>query len=119
MARTLRLVAIIAGALVVIVASIAWVSVTFTDRSFACGTAWGEARHGETLPAILVAAASKPPTPGLHELTLGPHTRFVTLCRGQARGRLVESGAAIVLALVGVGFAVRPRRKTDPDLAAT
>ena len=116
MARTLRLVAIIAGALVVIVASIAWVSVTFTDRSFACGTAWGEARHGETLPAVIVAAASKPHRLGLQVTTFGPQTRFVTLCRGRARTRLVESGAAIVLALVGVGFAVRMRRKPNAGL---
>jgi hypothetical protein len=117
MGPPLRRLAIVAIALVVIVVSIAWVSVTFIDRSFACGMSWGEARHGETLPAAFVDAASQPRRLGVLT-TIGPHTRFVPLCRGQARGRLVESGTAIALALVGVGFAVRPRRKPDTDIAA-
>src|SRR5258705_8907665 len=115
MAQTVRRLIAIAIAVVVIVGAVAWVSVTFTDRSYACGTALGEARHGEVLPAVLVG--SKPPRPGL--LLLGPPGTTVTLCRGQARARLVESGGVIVLALVAVGFALRPRRKQRPEIAPT
>jgi hypothetical protein len=117
MVHALRRFTIVGIAVVVVAAAIAWVSVTFTDRSFACGTALGEARHGETMPAVLFG--SKPPSPGNYALPLGPGTPFVTLCRGQARARLAESGAAIVLALVGVVFAFRPRRKEPPGLART
>ena len=117
MAQTVRRLLIIAIALIVIVGAVAWVSVTFTDRSFACGTASGEARHGERVPAVLVHYSQL--SPGLHELTLGPGSPFVTLCRGQARARLVESGALILLALVAIGFALRPRRKQPPEIATT
>ena len=117
MVHALRRFTIVGIALVVVVAAIAWVSVTFTDRSFACGTALGEARHGETMPAVLFG--SKPPRLGNYALPLGPGTPFVTLCRGQARARLVESGAAIVLAFVGVAIAYRRRRREPPDLAKT
>jgi hypothetical protein len=114
MAQTVRRLVVVAIALVAIVAAAAWASVTFTDRSFACGTAFGEARHGEVNPALVV---ERPLSPGLHEITLGPGTRFVTLCRGQARARLVESGGVILLALLAVGFALRPRRKQPPEIA--
>jgi len=61
MAQTVRRLMVIAIAVVVIVGAVAWVSVTFTDRSFACGTALGEARHGEVMPAVIFG--STPPSP--------------------------------------------------------
>jgi hypothetical protein len=123
MSHTLRRLMIVGIALAVIVAAIAWVSVTFTDRSFACGTAVGEARHRETVPAVIVGLPRHLP-PGLHgyfttQVGTGgvSGAGFVTVCRGQARARLAESGAAIVLALIGVGVALRPRRKRPPNIA--
>jgi hypothetical protein len=113
MAHTVRRLVVVAIAVVAIAGAVAWVSATFTDRSFACGTAFGEARHGEVLPAVLVG--SKPPPPG--PLLVGPPGTTVTLCRGQARARLVESGGMILLALLAVGFSLRPRRKEPPEIA--
>ena len=115
MARTVLRVMIVAIALVVIVGAVGWVSVAFTDRSYACGTAFGEARQGEVVPALLVG--SKPPPPG--PVLIGPPGTTVTLCRGQARARLVESGGVIVLALVAIGVALRPRRKQPPEIATS
>jgi hypothetical protein len=110
---------IAAVALATIVAAIAWISVTFTDRSFACGTALGEARHGETVPAVFMGPV--PLSPGLHSFTVGPgaDTPFVTVCRGQARARLAESSAVIVVALVGVALVLRRRRQQPTDPAIT
>jgi hypothetical protein len=110
---------IVAVVLATIVAAIAWISVTFTDRSFACGTALGEARHGEIVPAVFLAPV--PPSPGLHSFTVGPggDTQFATVCRGQARARLAESAAAMLVALVGVALVLRRRHQQPPDPAMT
>ncbi len=116
MSRTAIRLTVVAIALAVIVGAVMWSSVTFTDRSYACGTAWGEARRGETMPAIFFGP--EPPPPGAFEIiTSGPGANTVTLCRGQARARLAESAAVIVIALVGVGVALRPRRRQPPEVA--
>jgi hypothetical protein len=96
-------------ALGVVVAAVAWASVPFTDRAYSCGTAVGEWQHGvkaPTLHALLPSAGDQVSQSGVGVLTT--NTPFVTLCRGQARGRLAESGAVIGIA---VGAVVLSRRR--------
>jgi hypothetical protein len=105
-------------ALAIVVAAVAWVSVPFTDRAFSCGTAVGEWHHGFKMPAFF---SSPPPADdqvsqsGVGVLTA--NTPFVTLCRGQARGRLAESGAAISIAVLGVVLSRRRWRGHGPNVA--
>jgi hypothetical protein len=94
-------------AFVVLSASIAWVSVPFTDRGADCGTALGSAQHGfpvpvlnEPLSAADHAAAVKN---GGFPISIGPggNSHFVTYCQGQGRLRIAESLlAALVIPIV-------------------
>ncbi len=101
----------VASALVllsVVVGAVAWVSVPFTDRSFSCGTSLGEWQHGFKRPVLIPL-----PQPGQPEAEGAPLVstgRSVTLCQGQAEGRLAESVAAIGVAAVAVALAVDRRR---------
>lgn len=95
--------------LVVVAASIVWVSVPFTDRGADCGSALGSAQHGVVvslplqLPPDQVGAAIGGVTAGVY--------RVVLYCQGPARLRIEESvGAVAVVAVV----ARRWRRRQPP-----
>jgi hypothetical protein len=105
-----RRVPIFGIALALIVAAVAWVSVSFTDRSFDCGTALGAARHGTSVPALLTSPMIGPRHAGLFDVSR-EDAHFVTLCSGQARARLAEAGGAVAIALLAVVLALRPRHE--------
>jgi hypothetical protein len=104
--------------LAVVVSAVRWVSVPLTDQGFSCGTSLSEWQQGAQFPANFfsirgsVARGAPVPSP------TRPYGPVTTLCRGEARRRMAESGAAIALVAFGVVIAGRRRWGRTSDGSA-
>ncbi len=100
--------------LVIVVGAVAWVSVPFTDRAYSCGTSLGEWQHGFKDPVLIPVPQPGQPAPeGAPLVSTG---RSVTLCQGQAEGRMAESVAAMGVAAVAVVLVRRRTRGLAPNI---
>jgi hypothetical protein len=99
------------------VAAVKWVSVPLTDQQFSCGTSLSEWRDGAKFPYLLYANPRGWGQGGLARSTTPINGPIVTLCQGQARRRMAESGGAIAFVALGVVTFWRRRLGATPASA--
>ena len=121
---TLRGVISVVLVLGVVVAASLWVgAVRFKDEASAtdCGVPLGAAWHGREVPKWVVQVSTNMQSAngrsGVFSVPLGDRGN-ATVCRGEARTRVVIAVDAIVVALGGVLLLNRPWSKPPPPPAA-